>query len=199
MAYSLPELPYAYDALEPHIDARTMEIHHSKHHQAYINNVNAALEGTDLADTPVEPIQLHFMRVAAPQGQLAADFPDGWTPQHGPLLEHVLRENRRYQRIRNQRLLDELELVRSPGGWQCNAELSRQTGGLSYAEMVELAEQADFRHALWQMAEAIVDLFVQVIQEQPLLQDFPADESPSWEELSRKWRSNEYIHPFLPR
>jgi len=48
MAYSLPDLPYAYDALEPHIDARTMEIHHSKHHQAYINKVNAALEGTDL-------------------------------------------------------------------------------------------------------------------------------------------------------
>ncbi len=50
MAYSLPDLPWAYDALEPHIDARTMEIHHTKHHQAYINKVNAALEGTDLAD-----------------------------------------------------------------------------------------------------------------------------------------------------
>ncbi|MFG0297357.1 MAG: superoxide dismutase, partial [Maioricimonas sp. JB045] len=45
MAYSLPELPYAYDALEPHIDARTMEIHHTKHHQAYISKVNAAIEG----------------------------------------------------------------------------------------------------------------------------------------------------------
>jgi len=45
-----PHLPYAYDALEPHIDARTMEIHHTKHHQAYVNNVNAALEGTGLED-----------------------------------------------------------------------------------------------------------------------------------------------------
>src|SRR5210317_815128 len=45
MAYTLPELDYAYDALEPHIDARTMEIHHSKHHNAYITNLNNALEG----------------------------------------------------------------------------------------------------------------------------------------------------------
>src|SRR3970040_1426856 len=45
MTYELPKLPYAYDALEPHVDARTMEIHHTKHHQAYITNVNKALEG----------------------------------------------------------------------------------------------------------------------------------------------------------
>jgi len=50
MAYELPTLPYAYDALEPYIDARTMEIHHTNHHQAYVNNVNAALEGTGLKD-----------------------------------------------------------------------------------------------------------------------------------------------------
>ena len=50
MAYKLPDLPYAYDALTPHIDARTMEIHHSKHHQGYVTKVNAALEGhSDLA------------------------------------------------------------------------------------------------------------------------------------------------------
>lgn len=48
MSYQLPELPYAYNALEPHIDARTMEIHHSKHHAAYTNNLNAALEGRDI-------------------------------------------------------------------------------------------------------------------------------------------------------
>jgi Fe-Mn family superoxide dismutase len=50
MAYSLPELPYAHDALEPHIDARTMEIHHGKHHNAYVTNVNAAVEGLEVPD-----------------------------------------------------------------------------------------------------------------------------------------------------
>ena len=56
MAYELPALPYAYDALEPHIDAKTMEIHHTKHHQAYIAKANAALEGTEFADLPVEEL-----------------------------------------------------------------------------------------------------------------------------------------------
>ena len=56
MAYSLPDLPYAYDALEPHIDAKTMEIHHSKHHNGYVTKVNAALEGTPMADKPIEEV-----------------------------------------------------------------------------------------------------------------------------------------------
>lgn len=54
MPYVLPDLPYAVDALEPHIDTRTMKIHHSKHHQTYVNNLNAALEGTEYQDLPVE-------------------------------------------------------------------------------------------------------------------------------------------------
>ncbi len=56
MPYSLPDLPYAYDALEPHIDARTMEIHHTKHHNAYVTNVNAALEGTGLDSKSIEDL-----------------------------------------------------------------------------------------------------------------------------------------------
>ncbi|MEW6144988.1 MAG: superoxide dismutase [Thermodesulfobacteriota bacterium] len=57
MPYQLPKLPYSYDALEPHIDARTMEIHHTKHHQTYINNVNAALEKYPaLAEKSVEDL-----------------------------------------------------------------------------------------------------------------------------------------------
>ena len=54
MAFELPALEYAYDALEPHIDARTMEIHHSKHHAAYTNNLNAAIEGTAFAGMSIE-------------------------------------------------------------------------------------------------------------------------------------------------
>ena len=53
MAYSVPDLAYAFDALEPHIDARTMEIHHDKHHAAYVTNLNAALEGTEWMDRPI--------------------------------------------------------------------------------------------------------------------------------------------------
>jgi Fe-Mn family superoxide dismutase len=56
MPYELPPLPYDFDALEPTIDAKTMEIHHDKHHQAYVTNVNAALEGTEWADRPIEQV-----------------------------------------------------------------------------------------------------------------------------------------------
>jgi Fe-Mn family superoxide dismutase len=56
MAFELPQLNYAFDALEPHIDARTMEIHHGKHHNGYVNNLNAAIEGTDLAGKSLEEI-----------------------------------------------------------------------------------------------------------------------------------------------
>lgn len=56
MAFELPKLPYAYDALEPHIDAKTMEIHHTKHHNGYTTKLNAAIEGTDLASKSIEEI-----------------------------------------------------------------------------------------------------------------------------------------------
>ena len=56
MSFELPKLSYAYDALEPHIDARTMEIHHSKHHQGYTNNLNAAIAGTDLEGKTISEI-----------------------------------------------------------------------------------------------------------------------------------------------
>jgi Fe-Mn family superoxide dismutase len=65
MAYSVPPLPYAYDALEPHIDKATMEFHHDKHHQAYVDKVNAALAGTALADVAIEDVISDLSQVPA--------------------------------------------------------------------------------------------------------------------------------------
>ena len=56
MAFELPPLPYAYDALEPHVDEATMRVHHDKHHAGYTTNLNAAIEGTDLANLSIEEI-----------------------------------------------------------------------------------------------------------------------------------------------
>src|SRR6476619_6997111 len=56
MAYSVPDLPYAYDALEPHVDEATMRVHHDKHHAAYVTNANAALEGTELDGKSIEQV-----------------------------------------------------------------------------------------------------------------------------------------------
>ena len=63
MAYTLPDLPYAFAALEPHIDAKTMEIHHDRHHATYVTNVNNALEGNDLAELPVAELLTQLDRV----------------------------------------------------------------------------------------------------------------------------------------
>ena len=65
MAYSVPQLPYAYDALEPHIDETTMRIHHDKHHQAYVDKANAALEGTEWADKSVEEVVANLDQLPA--------------------------------------------------------------------------------------------------------------------------------------
>jgi Fe-Mn family superoxide dismutase len=63
MPYEVPPLPYDYEALEPHIDEQTMRIHHDKHHQAYVDKVNAALEGTDWADRDIEEVLKSLDRI----------------------------------------------------------------------------------------------------------------------------------------
>jgi Fe-Mn family superoxide dismutase len=65
MAFSVPPLPYAYDALEPHIDKATMEFHHDKHHQAYVDKANAALEGTDFAAASIEEVLTNLSSLPA--------------------------------------------------------------------------------------------------------------------------------------
>ena len=83
MAYTLPKLPYAYDALEPYMDAATVEIHYSKHHQTYVNNLNALVEGTEyaagddgLVEVPVGYVQhLAQFGFTNPPAEPAADAP----------------------------------------------------------------------------------------------------------------------------
>ena len=65
MAHTLPDLPYAFEALEPHIDAKTMEIHHDKHHKAYVDNLNKAIEGTDAADLSLEELMANISKYPA--------------------------------------------------------------------------------------------------------------------------------------
>ena len=80
MAFTLPDLPYAKDALAPHIDAKTMEIHHDKHHAGYTNNLNAAIEGTPLANMTIEEkVVLPPYLVVGPWGYLRS----GWLGSAG--------------------------------------------------------------------------------------------------------------------
>jgi Fe-Mn family superoxide dismutase len=83
MAYAVPPLPYDYGALEPHIDEQTMRIHHDKHHQAYVDKVNAALEATDWAENPIEEVLTSLDRI--PDGIRAAVRNNG-----GGHLNHTL-------------------------------------------------------------------------------------------------------------
>ena len=64
--FELPALPYAYDALEPYIDKMTMEIHHTKHHNAYVTNLNKAVDGTELADTSLEDLMANISKYPMP-------------------------------------------------------------------------------------------------------------------------------------
>ena len=80
MAYEVPDLPYDYNALEPHIDEETMRIHHDKHHQAYVDKANAALEGTEWADKDVDEV-LQEPRLSFPTTSRA---PSATTPVATP-------------------------------------------------------------------------------------------------------------------
>ncbi|HET8864528.1 MAG TPA: superoxide dismutase [Gracilimonas sp.] len=78
MAYSLPDLPYEYDALEPTVDARTMKIHHTKHHQGYTDKVNAALEGHEFANLDIEEVLRRIDEVPADKKQAVVNNGGGY-------------------------------------------------------------------------------------------------------------------------
>jgi superoxide dismutase, Fe-Mn family len=82
MPYELPPLPYDYNALEPTIDARTMEIHHGKHHQAYVDNLNKAVDGTEFADRPLEQLLGALAEIAPDDKQTAVRNNGGGHANH---------------------------------------------------------------------------------------------------------------------
>ena len=94
MAYQLPDLTYALDALEPHIDAKTMEIHHGKHHAAYVTNLNAALDGTEWMDRPIDSRDLEPRDPAGRQAGCRAEQRRRPRESH-PLLDVALAGRRR--------------------------------------------------------------------------------------------------------
>ena len=136
-----------------------------------------------LVDAPVEPIQHHYMRVAGPRGRLADLHADAWAPGHAPLLRKTLSENRRYQRIRNGRIVEQLALVGEGADAVCNAELSQATGNLPYAEMLALATDANFRGALQVIADEIADMFERLSPCLDILALPDAEETPAWSDL----------------
>ncbi len=103
MAFQLPNLPYAYDALEPNIDAKTMEIHHSKHHNGYTTNLNAAIEGTELEGKTIENILINLDKNNAALRNNGGGYynhnlfweimsPDGGGKPTGDLLDAIERD-----------------------------------------------------------------------------------------------------------
>jgi Fe-Mn family superoxide dismutase len=91
MPYELPPLPYDYDALAPTIDEQTMRIHHGKHHQAYVTNVNAALEGTEWADRPIEQVVANLDLI--PEDKRAAVRNNGGGHANHSLFWQVMKPN----------------------------------------------------------------------------------------------------------
>ena len=118
----------------------------------------------DMADAPVEPLQLHYMRCAKPQGHLAKLFTEGWRPGDEPTLRAVLAENRRWVRHHVGDVLDDMKLANG----ECN-EATRKLVGLNYREMIEAAERANLRQTLWKISNEVVKMFDAVARRSPKL------------------------------
>lgn len=135
MAFELPPLPYAFNALEPHIDARTMEIHHGKHHQGYVNNLNKAIEGTPMEGKTIEEILKNLdMKNAAVRNNGGGHFnhslfwtvmaPNGGGEPKGELAEAIKRDLGGFDAFKEK--FANAAATRFGSGW---AWLSVQKGG----------------------------------------------------------------------
>jgi Fe-Mn family superoxide dismutase len=136
MSFKLPDLSYDYNALEPYIDARTMEIHHSKHHNAYTNNLNNAISGTDMENLPIESLFQHVSKYPVAIRNNGGGYynhnlywkfmsPDGGGQPSGELLEAINKAFGSFDEFRKQ--FSAAAATRFGSGW---AWLVKTTGGL---------------------------------------------------------------------
>ena len=117
----------------------------------------------DMAATPIEAIQPHYMRIGERSGKLGATYTEGWKPEHASLLQAVLRENHRWLAHHAADVLRDMTVTENANGPTVSETVSRATGGLSYSRMIELAESAQLRQTLQQIATESVARFERVI------------------------------------
>jgi len=142
---------------------------------------------SDACATPVEDVQPHYMRCASRRGRLGELFPDAWEPGKERLLRHVMAKNRGHLKVWLRKVFRDLELKKSGKDWECRPELSRRAGGLTYREMVEAAEKAGFRKALWRIAERIADAFDETVERSESLSGQRAGRTDDWQEITGRW------------
>lgn len=142
----------------------------------------------DVCAVPVEDVQPHYMRCAKKRGRLGELFPDAWEPGREGLLRRVMAKNRSHLKVWLQKVFRDMELTRSSSGWECRPDLSRAAKGLRYGEMVELAEEAGFRQALWRIAERIAGVFDETRERSSFLSELKAKKGVGWDELTKRWR-----------
>jgi len=140
----------------------------------------------EMAATPIEPLQPHYMRIGEKRGQLGATFADGWKPELQPLLAAVLAENRRWLPRHTQ---DVLRVVALKDG-KASEEATRISGGLEHEKMLEIAESAGMRQTLVTIAEQCADLIEQVVRQVPEWREVKRTTDGEWNALKSRWRSN---------
>jgi Fe-Mn family superoxide dismutase len=133
MAFTLPDLPYAFHALEPHIDARTMEIHHGKHHAAYVNNLNAALQGTEHEGKSLEDLLANMSKLPAAVRNNGGGHwnhtmfweimsPNGGGQPTGALAEAIAKAFGSFEEMQKQFNQASISRFGSGWGWLCVGE-----------------------------------------------------------------------------
>jgi Fe-Mn family superoxide dismutase len=133
MAFELPQLPYANDALEPHIDARTMEIHHTKHHQAYVTNLNNAIQGTEMENQSLEEILHNIAKAPAAVRNNGGGHwnhslfwqimsPDGGGEPTGPIADAIQKSFGGYDKFKEEFTKAATTRFGSGWAWLCKME-----------------------------------------------------------------------------